>query len=818
MHDESPHPHPTAGGLRLVRRDARVTGDVSWMELFVDVLFVFAFLKITSLMAADTAVLGTIRGILVVLLLWHCWTACVWLGNVVHVDRGGVPPMMAGIAAVLLIVGVAVPETFVDRPGSLAGPLVVVLGYLAVRTSVLAILTRSRWHEGPPGRRPAAIAWATLATSAPVLLAAALLPRWLIDLLPAAIDPELARIGLFTIALAIDFMILAAVGRGTWQMVSPWHLAERHALVVLVALGETIISIGTGGGPGTAIPVTWSLIAAAGLGMLIVTLLWWSYFDLAKILAEHALARLAVVDQTRMARDAYSGMHLPMIAGLIVLALGLKQAVAATSGASGTAWGPAHVLIVYGGVLIYLAALVGFEWQTGRLLGRSPLLGIGLLLCLLPLATRLSVLGALALLAAGLIAMILADRTVFHGRHSQLHRTVESEASRLHGVVPRELFLDLVFVFAFLQVTVLMTRQTSGWGIVRGLTLLAMLWWAWTSYSWLTNAVRTETTMVRLSTVGMATAVLLIGIAAPQAFDPAAGGLPGLLIIVFCYLAGQVMQAILLWQASRTDPTLRDLGRQAAVPSSVALLLLAGYAVVELATPDPIAGTPAVTVLWVAAITVQFVGNYPTGVHTWRPRSTRHWVDRYALITLIAFGQAVISVGLAVGERSISGGVILVAGIAAVILVLLWWSYFPTIDSARLALEARTGVDRAKLARDGFTYLHLPMIAGIIMVAYGLHQIVGDHDDAAIRYGHYAIYWGAAFYLLVNQVYWWRLWGVVSWYRVVSAAVVVPLAVPTAWLSPFWALTALTAFGLASATIEFIRMGDLRTRQPGFVG
>ncbi|ROO58703.1 low temperature requirement protein LtrA [Micromonospora sp. Llam0] len=810
MHDDSPHPHPTAGGLRLVRRNPLVAGDVSWMELFVDLFFVFAFLKVTNLMAADLTAVGMLRGVLVILLLWHCWTPFVWLGNVVHLDRGGMPLMAACIATVLLVIGVSVPETFVDLPGRLPGPVIVVVGYLAIRVSVLAVLTRSRWSEGPAGRRPAAIAWLTLAASASVLLTSALLPPHL----PARFDADLVRLVLFALALAIDFVVLTAVGRGSWQIVSPWHLAERHALIVLIALGETIISIGTGGGVGADIQVTWPLLAAATLGLVVVSALWWTYFDLAKILAEHALSRRSGVDQTRMARDVYSGLHLPMIGGLIFFALGLKHAIITMPGGSEHPWTTAEVVIMYGGVLLYLLALVAFEWLSGRLLGRSPILGIALLLGLLPVATQVSALGALALLAVGVVAMLIADRTLFHRRHTQLHRLAESETSRLHGVTPRELFLDLVFVFAFIQVTTLMTRNASALGIVRGLTLLALLWWAWTSYSWLTNAVRNETVLVRFTTVGIAASILVIGIATPQAFEPAPGSLPGSLIIVACYLAAQLMQTVLILQASRTEPVLRALARQNAVPSTAALLLLAGFAVVELATSDRLAGTPAVTLLWVAALTIQLAGSYPTGVDSWRPRSTRHWVDRYALIMLIAFGETIISVGLAVADQPVSTTVMVIVVTAAVAVGALWWPYFTTIDSARLALEARAGVDRAKLARDGFTYLHLPMVACIILIAYGLHQAVVPHDETGIRFGHYAFYWGVGFYLLANQVYWWRTWRALSWYRIVSAVVVIVLAFPTAALPAVWTLPALTVFGLISAAAEFLRVGDLRTRPP----
>ncbi|MDG4767178.1 low temperature requirement protein A [Solwaraspora sp. WMMD406] len=810
MHDDSPHPHPTAGGLRLVRRNPLVTGDISWMELFVDLFFVFAFLKVTTLMAADLTVVGMLRGVLVILLLWHCWTSCVWLGNVVHLDRGGMPPMMVGIAAVVLMIGVAVPETFVDLPGRLPGPVVVAVGYLAIRVSVLVVLTRSRWSEGPAGRRPAAISWATLAASASVLLTAALLPPHL----PPRFDGDLVRLILFALALAIDFVILTAVGRGTWQIVSPWHLAERHALIVLIALGETIISIGTGGRVGVDIPVTWPLLTAATLGLVVVTALWWSYFDLAKILAEHALSRRSGVDQTRMARDVYSGLHLPMIGGLIFFALGLKHAIATMTGGTEHPWTVADAVILFGGVLLYLLALVAFEWLSGRLLGRSPILGIALLLGLLPVAARVPPLGSLALLSVGVVAMLVADRTVFRSRHSQLHRLTESESSRLHGVTPRELFLDLVFVFAFIQVTTLMTRQTSVLGIVRGLTLLALLWWAWTSYSWLTNAVRTDTVLVRITTIGIAASIMVIGIATPQAFEPAAGSLPGSLIIVACYLAGQLMQTVLILHASRTEPVLRELAQQNAVPSTAALVLLAGFAVVELVTTDRLAGIPAVTLLWVSALAIQLVGSYPTGVDSWRPRSIRHWVDRYALIMLIAFGEAIISVGLAVADQPISTTVMIIVGTAAVAVGALWWPYFTTIDSARLALEAQTGVDRARLARDGFTYLHLPMVACVILIAYGLHQAAVPPDETGIRFGHYAFYWGVGFYLLANQVYWWRTWRALSWYRIVSASVVIVLAYPTASLPAVWTLPALTVFGLISAAAEFRLVGDLRTRSP----
>ncbi|KXK62786.1 hypothetical protein AWW66_06255 [Micromonospora rosaria] len=806
MSDDGLRPHPSAGGVRLVGRDPGAEGDVSWMELFVDLFFVFAFLKVATLMSADLSVFGTIRGVLVILLLWHCWTSCAWLGNVIHVDRGGMPLLMTGVATAVLVIGVAVPEAFADVPGNLSGPVVVVGGYLLIRFCVLAVLT---YHQrgGATGRR--LLVWLAFLAAGAMLLVAVLLP----PALPERVDGDLVRVVLFAGALGVDFVIFAGVGRGTWQVVSPWHLAERHAVIILVALGETIISIGASRGVGVDEPVTWEVAAAATLGMIIVSALWWTYFDLAKMLAEHGLWRARGPARTRLARDAYLGLHLPMISGLIIFALGLKHAVAVAVGEADRPWDTTSVLTLFGGVLLYLIALVAFEWRTARIIGRSPLIGIGLLLALLPLAVGAPAVGALALLAVGVAAMAVADQTIFRRRHQALHHLVEPEAARLGGVSPRELFVDLVFVFAFIQVTLLMTRHPSLLGIVRGLTLLALLWWAWISYSWLANIVRTETAVVRFSTIGIATAVLVLGFAIPQAFGPAGGGLQGSSLIVVCYVAGQLIQGVLLWQVSRTNAVLRHVARRVALPSGIALALLAVIVAVEVVTPAVVSDSLGITLLWVAALLVQYVGAYLRESAAWRVQSVRHWVDRYALIMLIAFGEAIISVGLATSGRPVSVTVLALVVVGALSIGTLWWSYFTTIDSSRLALRARTGRARTLLARDAFTYLHLPMVAGVMLVAFSLRQILVP-ERTVNAYGHYALYLGVALYLAANQWYWWRMWRVVSWQRVGGAVLVAALSPLTVLLPPPWPLVLLTGVGVVAAALEVLHGGDPRTHEP----
>ena len=595
-------------------RDPGAIGDVSWVELFVDLLFVFAFLAVTTLMGEHFTLLGLTQGVLVVLLLWHCWTPCVWLGNVVHLDRGVMPPIMLGIAAALLVIGVAIPEAFTDRQGGLPGPLVLICGYLLIRATAMVILTFVR-HRGEGDRRSVVTAWLIFIVGGLVLLGSALLP----PLLPATVDAAPVQLALFASALGIDSLILVVASKGGWQVVSPWHLAERHALIVLIALGETIISIGASEGLGIDRPVTAQLAVGAVLGIIVVFALWWSYFDLAKVIIERALRASAGADRARVGRDVYSGLHLPMIGGLILFALGLKHLSTHSMPKSAHPWPSAGVTILYGGVLLYLAALVAVEWRAVRLLGRGPLVGVALLLALQPVVERISEVQALVVLVAAICTMVALDNTVFRQRHRQLHESVEGEGTEVGAVDPRGLFVDLVFVYAFIEVTAVMNRFPTLLGLAQGMILLALLWWAWTSYTWLANAVRHDSTVVRLSTAGIMTAVLLIGLAIPQAFVPLPGSLPGPLLVIGCYVFIQLMQGLIFRQIVRENSDLRGAGSRFA-GTAITIVILMVIAGVEVVAPDRVARHPAMTLLWAAALLVQYVAGYWAGNRLWRIR------------------------------------------------------------------------------------------------------------------------------------------------------------------------------------------------------
>jgi low temperature requirement protein LtrA len=446
-------------------------------------------------------------------------------------------------------------------------------------------------------------------------------------------------------------------------------------------------------------------------------------------------------------------------------------------------------------------------------LGRGPLLGGALMLVLTPVAGRVSALGALIMLAASVSVLMIADLTVFRRRHGELHDVV-ARLGQHGGVTPRELFVDLVFVYSFIQVTVLMFREASGLGVVRGIAVLALLWWAWCGYTRTANAYGVQADPVRATVLGIVAFTLVMSIAIPQSFSLVEGGLPGPVLVVTCYALIRVLQVGLMWRTARLDPERRRPTRVAAV-SGVAVLLLAGSAAVTVRTEGSSRADAVATGLWIAAVAVEFAGSYSNRVWSWLIRSVEHWTDRYALIMLIALGEVIIATGVSVADQPLTGRLILAVVASTVALCSLWWSYFDSdLHIADRAVRSCVGADRYAMARDAYTYLHLPMVAGLMVFAFGLRETLSViHEGpsvSATRLGHFALYLGVVGYLLANQVFWRRTRRKLGWYRVSSALLLAVLTPFTTWLPATWALVLLAVLGAGFATLETLRSADRR--------
>lgn len=299
-------------------------------------------------------------------------------------------------------------------------------------------------------------------------------------------------------------------------------------------------------------------------------------------------------------------------------------------------------------------------------------------------------------------------------------------------VSPFELFFDLVFVFSLTQVTALVIGHPTVAGVIRGLLVLALLWWAWGAYAWLTNAVLTNSVAARAVVLGAMGAMLVVAVAVPQASGRDA------LAFALGYLVVRVLHLVLFAVAGGANRA--AILRLAPGNLAASCLLIAGVF-----TP-----TEVQMGLWALAVAIDYGTPLITGVGGFTVHAG-HFFERHALFVIIALGESVVAVGLGVlhGEGAITitlAGAILLA-VAAV--GGLWWAYFDWEAGLNHRVLAEAfGPVRAHLARDLFSYLHLPLIVGIVLVAVGLEGVMShplEHLHGVYPYG---LGGGAAVFLL----------------------------------------------------------------------
>ncbi len=374
-----------------VEREARVTP----LELFFDLVFVFAITQVTGMLSGDPTWGGLLRGLLVLGALWWAWAAYAWLTNTLDSDDGPVRLAMLGAMSAMLIVSLAVPEAF-DADGVIFG-----LAYFAVRALHIALYALA--GRGDPDLLGAVLRMTPTATLGPALLVGA-------GFLDGA-----AQGSLWAVALAIDYLgVLVGGGKG-WR-VSPAHFAERHGLIVIIALGESIVAIGVGA---AGLPLDAGVIVAALLGIGVVAALWWAYFDVVAIVAQRRLEGARGVARAAMARDSYSYLHMPMVAGIVLFAFGLKKALAHVGDSLGTV----AALGLCGGLALYLLAHVAFRLRNVRTLNRHRLVAAVVLLGLFPVAVELPALAALALAAAVCFGLIAYEVIRFREARARVRAT-----------------------------------------------------------------------------------------------------------------------------------------------------------------------------------------------------------------------------------------------------------------------------------------------------------------------------------------------------------------------------------------------------------
>ncbi len=332
-----------------------------------------------------------------------------------------------------------------------------------------------------------------------------------------------------------------------------------------------------------------------------------------------------------------------------------------------------------------------------------------------------------------------------------------------------ELFYDLVFVFAITQVSLLLLEHLTWEGAAQSVLVLLVIWWAWNYTTWATNELDPDAVPVRLMLVLVMLLSLLMAVAIPQAFGDRA------MLFAGSYVALQVLRhAFLAYVACGPGSAERARAQQV-----LAWLVAAGVFWIAGGLAD---GTTR-TLLWLIALTVDYSGPAFTywvpgrgrlGTQAWQVE-TAHFAERFQLFIIIALGESVVVTGATTSQLDLDLARLTAFAIAFLATAAMWWLYFDfvaVIARRRLELAA----DSTRLARDGYTYLHALMVAGIVVAAVGDELVIAHPTDQLPGPELAAVVAGPAIYLVAHALFRLRMAGSISWKRLGGAAGCVAVA------------------------------------------
>jgi low temperature requirement protein LtrA len=380
------------------------------LELFFDLVFVFAITQVTGFLAANQTAEGLLRGGLLLGALWWAWAAYAWLTNTLDPEEGAVRLAMFASAGAMLIVALATPEAFG------ANALVFGIAYFIVRALHVVLYVIAGRDD--PELRSAVLRFAPGAVLGPSLLVV------------ASFFDGPAQIAIWIVALSIDYLD-ALVGSGRGWRISPAHFVERHGLIIIIALGESIVAIGVGA---QGLPLDAPRITAALLGMVIAASLWWSYFDWVIYVAQARITEATGAERAALARDLFSYLHMPMVFGIVLFAFGLKV----TLGHVDEPLAVVPAIGLCGGLTLYMAAHVAVRLRMSGGFGHGRPTATVVLVALIPVATVVPALAALALVAAVCVTLIAYEAIRYSGARSWIrsHRG-EFTMEEARRVAPR---------------------------------------------------------------------------------------------------------------------------------------------------------------------------------------------------------------------------------------------------------------------------------------------------------------------------------------------------------------------------------------------
>jgi low temperature requirement protein LtrA len=360
---------------------------------------------------------------------------------------------------------------------------------------------------------------------------------------------------------------------------------------------------------------------------------------------------------------------------------------------------------------------------------------------------------------------------------------------------PVELLWDLVFVFAVTQVTTLLARDLSWSGFGHGMLVLALVWWAWSAYVWAANVEQQESRVLRgVLLVGMVF-IFIAGLSLPHAFDDRAT------LFAVCYAGVRLLHLGLYGYASRRGRA--SWSAIAGFATTVVIgmaLLIAGSFLDETAR----------VLLWTVAVAIDYAG--PAWLTRERLRGLQqvavaHFAERYSLFVIICLGESIVAIGLSANEQPMDAELIAAVALGLIATIGLWWTYFDRFAGTAEA-RLREHDDPVLAAADGYSYIHLVIVAGIIVFAVGMKSTIHDLREPLADAARLALCGGIAMYLLGNVAFRLRMVGAVGYAKLAGAAGLLGLFALSGGLSALW-VTALATLVLATlCALETLQSGE----------
>ena len=334
-----------------------------------------------------------------------------------------------------------------------------------------------------------------------------------------------------------------------------------------------------------------------------------------------------------------------------------------------------------------------------------------------------------------------------------------------HRVTSLELLFDLVFVYAITNVTGLMEHDIGGATVLEGVIILAVVWFGWCAYTWLGNQAQADEGLLRVAMVVAMGGMFFVAISIPHAFEDDGNAA---VVLAAAYAVVRLTHLGVYLIAAGDDAELRSVILGMLGVAMVMLVLLFTGAVI---------GGAGQRWWWLAAVAIDQLGVYVVRSTRWRLNSASHFAERFGLIIIIAIGESIVAVGVATSSAELSGrdALALLCGLA--IAVCLWWLYFDVVAKvAEDVLRRSSGIERVRLARDSYTYVHFLFVAGIVFAALGLVVLIGDHGH--VDAGRYALYGGIICYLVGHFLFRLRNVGGINVARAVAGLILL-VGIPT---------------------------------------